>query len=121
MAAHGFRLKRVYEEPSADDGARILIDRLWPRGMSKERAELDDWDKELAPSTDLRRWFHADKDGRFKEFTRRYAAELDAPDVQPHLEALRKRAKKGRVTLLTGTADPAHSYLEVLLEALNGS
>jgi uncharacterized protein YeaO (DUF488 family) len=121
MTAHGFQLKRVYDDPAADDGARILIDRLWPRGVSKERADLDEWDRELAPSTDLRKWFHADKDGRFEEFSHRYAAELGAPDVQPHLEALRERAEKGTVTLLTGTAEPAHSYLKVLLDALDGS
>lgn len=116
--AGGFRLKRIYEDPARQDGVRILVDRLWPRGMSKERAEIDAWDKELAPSTDLRKWFHADKDGRSREFSERYRAELQADEQQERLEALRSKASKSTVTLLTGTADAEHSYLSVLLEEL---
>lgn len=121
MAARGFQLKRVYDQASADDGARILVDRLWPRGVTKERAELDEWDKELSPSNDLRKWFHADRDERYPEFARRYEAELATPEQQERLDALRKRAKSGRVTLLTGSKDPEHSHLSVLLGELNGS
>lgn len=120
MTAHGFQLKRVYEDASADDGARILVDRLWPRGVSKERAGLDEWEKELSPSTELRKWYHVDPDGRFAEFEHRYTAELAAPEQQERLQALRARAKKGRVTLLTGVADPSHSHLSVLLAELTG-
>lgn len=114
----GFRSKRVYDAPSAEDGARILVDRLWPRGVSKERAELDEWDKDVSPSNDLRKWFHADREARFEEFTHRYAAELAAPEQQERLNALRDRAQDGVVTLLTSAADPAHSHLAVLLEEL---
>src|ERR1700755_1754017 len=74
--AHGtVRIARIYDEPSADDGRRILVDRLWPRGVSKERAHLDDWCKEIAPSTELRRWYGHDPD-LFEEFSARYRAEL---------------------------------------------
>lgn len=118
MVAGGFRLKRVYEEPAEQDGARILIDRLWPRGMKKQDAELDAWDKELAPSTDLRKWFHTDRKGRAAEFADRYRAELRSDEQQERLAALRDRAAKSTVTLLTGTADAPHSYLAVLLEEL---
>lgn len=116
--AGGFRLKRIYEDPARQDGVRILIDRLWPRGMSKEHAEIDAWDKDLAPSADLRKWFHADREERFEEFTERYRAELQADEQQERLEALRDKASKSTVTLLTGTADAEHSYLTVLLEEL---
>ncbi|WP_034262835.1 DUF488 domain-containing protein [Actinospica robiniae] len=118
MASGGFRLKRIYEEPARQDGMRVLVDRLWPRGMSKEHAELDEWDKELAPSTDLRKWFHADRDERFDEFSERYRAELQGDDQQERLATLRGKAAKSTVTLLTGTADAEHSYLAVLLEEL---
>jgi uncharacterized protein YeaO (DUF488 family) len=118
MATGGFLVKRVYEPASAQDGARILVDRLWPRGVSKERAELDEWAKELSPSNELRKWYHADREGRFPEFAQRYAAELAAPEQQERLAALRERAESGTVTLLTGAADPAHSHLTVLLDAL---
>jgi uncharacterized protein YeaO (DUF488 family) len=120
VSAGEFRLKRVYEPAEAADGARILVDRLWPRGVSKERAELDEWAKELSPSNDLRKWFHADRESRFPEFAQRYTAELAAPDQQERLDALRERAESGTVTLLTGAADPSHSHLSVLLEELTG-
>lgn len=118
MAAGGFQLKRVYEDPSADDGARVLVDRLWPRGVSKERAQLDEWAKELSPSNELRTWYHADRGGRFEEFAHRYVAELAAPEQQQRLAELRGKAAKGRVTLLTGASDPSHSHLSVLLGEL---
>ena len=117
-ATNGFRLKRVYEPASAGDGTRVLVDRLWPRGVSKERAALDEWAKDLSPSNDLRRWFHADRENRFEEFTERYAAELASPESQRQLDELRTRAESGVVTLLTGAADPAHSHLSVLLAEL---
>ena len=119
--AGGFRLKRVYEEPSEQDGVRILTDRLWPRGMKKQDARLDAWDKTLAPSTELRRWFHADRDSRFAEFADRYRAELRADEQQAQLTALRERAATSTVTLLTGAADAEHSYLAVLLAELEES
>ena len=120
MAA-GFKLKRIYEAPEPGDGVRVLVDRLWPRGVSKERAKLDSWDKELSPSTELRTWFHADRDARYDEFAQRYAAELASPEQQERLDELRTEAAGTTVTLLTGAADPAHRHLAVLIEELGGS
>jgi len=120
MAARGFRAKRVYDPPSDDDGARVLVDRLWPRGVKKQDAELDEWAKDLSPSNDLRKWFHADRENRFGEFTERYAVELASPEQQERLAALRERGESGRVTLLTGAADPGHSHVAVLLDELDG-
>jgi uncharacterized protein YeaO (DUF488 family) len=105
------RLKRVYESPAQADGYRVLIDRLWPRGISKADAELDEWAKELAPSTELRTWFGHDP-GRFAEFRRRYAAELDRQ--RPRLAELRRRAKRGRLTLLYSARDREHNDAVVL-------
>ena len=102
--ATGFKAERIYEPAAAGDGRRVLVDRLWPRGVSKERAGLDAWDKELSPSTDLRKWFHEDRDTRYEEFARRYAAELAAPERQERLEQLRIEAARHTVTLLTGAA-----------------
>ena len=114
----GFRLKRIYEAAADDDGTRVLVDRLWPRGVSKERAKLDEWAKELSPSNDLRTWFHVDRDARFDEFAHRYAVELAAPEQRQRLAELRTQADSGVVTLLTAVADPAHSHLSVLLAEL---
>jgi uncharacterized protein YeaO (DUF488 family) len=114
----GFQVRRVYDEPSADDGRRVLVDRLWPRGLSKDRAQLDEWAKELAPSSELRGWLHADRAGRFAEFAARYTAELDRAEVRDQLDALRAHAAKGTVTLLTSVADPEHSHVPVLLDCL---
>lgn len=119
--AGGFQLKRVYEPASSNDGVRVLVDRLWPRGVSKETAQLDEWAKELSPSTDLRKWFHADRDERFDEFAHRYVAELAAPEQQERMAGLRAKAEKQTVTLLTGAADPSHSHLSVLLEELQAA
>lgn len=116
--ANGFRLKRVYEPADDEDGTRVLVDRLWPRGVSKERARLDEWAKELSPSNELRVWLHADRETRFEEFAHRYAAELAAPELRERLAELRSRAESGVVTLLTGAAEPAHSHLSVLLAEL---
>ncbi|MHB1198983.1 MAG: DUF488 domain-containing protein [Polaromonas sp.] len=100
------RIKRAYESAADDDGARILIDRLWPRGVKKEALALDQWAKELAPSTELRQWFGHDP-ARWQEFRQLYAAEL-----RPHadlLESLRTLARKGPITLLYGAHDEAHN------------
>ena len=117
--ANGFRLKRVYEPATDEDGTRVLVDRLWPRGVSKERARLDEWAKELSPSNELRVWLHADRETRFEEFAQRYAAELAAPELRERIAELRSRAESGVVTLLTGAAEPAHSHLSVLLAELD--
>jgi uncharacterized protein YeaO (DUF488 family) len=112
------RVKRVYDPPRKDDGYRVLIDRLWPRGASRERARLDEWAKELAPSDDLRRWFAHDP-ARFAEFRRRYRAELSAH--ADHLADLRRRAKSGPVTLLYAARDEEHNNAVVLAELLHES
>lgn len=108
-------LKRAYDEPRADDGHRVLVDRIWPRGLSKDDARLDDWLKEVAPSDALRRWFGHDP-SRWAEFRRRYLAELKA-----HRETLRdlaRRARGERVTLVFAAKDEAHNNAVVLKQYL---
>ena len=116
--ASGFRIKRVHDDPSPEDGLRILVDRLWPRGVSKERAQLDEWAKDVSPSDALRRWYHEDPAQRRDEFADRYAAELDGPAQRIGLEELRAQAAKHTVTLLTATKDVEHSHVQVLLQHL---
>ncbi|GAA3214938.1 DUF488 domain-containing protein [Microbacterium terregens] len=117
MAAHTIQVRRVYEEPLASDGTRVLVDRLWPRGLSKEKAHLDEWLKDIAPSTELRQWY-AHVPERFPEFTKRYAAELEMPDQAPRLQDLRDLAASGAVTLLTATKDADISEAAVLAQIL---
>jgi uncharacterized protein YeaO (DUF488 family) len=105
------RLKRAYEPPSADDGVRVLVDRLWPRGLRKADASIALWVKDLAPSTELRRWFGHDP-ARWPEFRRRYIAELRGH--APELEELRQRARQDVVTLVFGARDEAHNDAVVL-------
>lgn len=106
IAAGNVRLKRAYDPPAPEDGTRILIDRLWPRGVSKADAALDHWMKEIAPSTDLRKWFRHDP-ARWEEFRRRYAAEVHQhPDL---LEQLRALARQGPVTLVYSAHDELHN------------
>lgn len=109
------RMKRVYERSDASDGYRILIDRLWPRGVSRSRAALDEWGKDLAPSQTLRQWFGHDPK-RFAEFRRRYVAELRRK--RPELAALRRRARSGVLTLVYGARDPKHNDAVILAEIL---
>jgi uncharacterized protein YeaO (DUF488 family) len=104
-------IKRIYEEPERTDGYRALIDRLWPRGVSRKRAALDAWLKDLAPSSALRQWFGHDPD-RWTEFARRYRAELRAQ--REALGELRQRARRGRVTLLTATRAERINHAVVL-------
>ena len=111
MAKPSVRIKRVYEPPSQEDGVRVLVDRLWPRGLSKTRAAVDLWLKDLAPSVRLRRWFNHDP-SRWAEFTQRYAEELDAKKVGT--AALLGAARRGRVTLLFGARDPEHNNAAAL-------
>jgi uncharacterized protein YeaO (DUF488 family) len=108
-------VKRAYEPVEEDDGYRVLIDRIWPRGVSKERARLDEWARELAPSTELRRWFGHDP-ARFEEFRRRYTEELAAQGDK--LDELRGRAGSGKVTLVYGARDSEHNDAVVLAELL---
>lgn len=115
IAAENVRLKRAYEPPAADDGARILIDRLWPRGVKKEDAAIDEWLKEIAPSTELRKWFGHDPE-RWPEFRRRYQSELRRhPDG---FERLRALARRGRITLVYAAHDEAHNDAVVLRDLL---
>lgn len=106
------RIKRVYDDPASSDGYRILVDRLWPRGLSKESAEVDEWLKDVAPSTDLRRWFGHDA-ARFDEFAARYRNELTGSEA---LDQLRARCRDHPVvTLLYGAKDSVHNQAVVLL------
>jgi uncharacterized protein YeaO (DUF488 family) len=109
------RLKRPYEPAAPSDGYRVLIDRLWPRGVSRERAKLDEWEQELAPSGELREWFAHDP-SRFQEFRRRYIEELRG---QRHrLRQLRRRARKGTLTLVYSARDTGHNDAVVLAYVL---
>jgi uncharacterized protein YeaO (DUF488 family) len=109
------RLKRAYELADPSDGHRVLIDRLWPRGLSRVRAKLDEWDRELAPSTKLRQWFRHEP-SRFEEFRRRYVDELQ--EHRPALAGLRRRAREGALTLVYGAKDTEHNDAVVLVEVL---
>jgi uncharacterized protein YeaO (DUF488 family) len=109
------RLKRAYESPAPSDGYRVLIDRLWPRGVRREDARLDEWARELAPSTELRQWFAHDPE-RFEEFRRRYTAELAGQDAK--LRELRRRARHGTLTLIYGAHDEEHNDAVVLAQIL---
>ncbi|HEX5438409.1 MAG TPA: DUF488 domain-containing protein [Gemmatimonadaceae bacterium] len=110
-----FTIKRAYEPAASDDGERILIDRLWPRGVSKAHAAIDEWMKELAPSTELRKWFGHDP-ARWSEFRKRYRAEL-----RTHHDTLQSLAQRGahrRITLVYGARDEEHNDAVVLRELL---
>jgi uncharacterized protein YeaO (DUF488 family) len=109
------RLKRAYEPARPEDGYRVLVDRLWPRGVSRARAQLDAWEKELPPSAELRQWFGHDP-ARFEEFRRRYVEELRAN--RPRLAALRRRAREGTLTLVYSAHDREHNDAVVLAEVL---
>jgi uncharacterized protein YeaO (DUF488 family) len=111
------QVRRVYDPPDPDDGQRVLVDRLWPRGLSKERAGLDDWCKEIAPSNELRKWYDHDPD-RYAEFARRYRAELGDPERAAALAHLRELAGNGRLTLLTATKRSDISEAAVLADLL---
>jgi len=120
MTGGNVRVRRVYAEPEADDGTRVLVDRIWPRGMTKARAALDEWCKDVAPSTELRKWYGHDP-GRFEEFGRRYRLELEDPERAGAMAHLRALARDGTVTLLTATKEPAISEAAVLASLLTGS
>ncbi len=109
------RLKRAYDPASPSDGYRVLVDRLWPRGVSKKRAKLDQWAKELAPSTQLREWF-GHEPSRFPEFRQRYITELRRE--RPRLTELRRRARQGTLTIVYSAHDTEHNDAVVLADAL---
>ena len=114
------RVRRVYEAVAGDDGSRVLVDRVWPRGMSKASAHLDSWAKDVAPSTELRGWYGHDP-AKFAEFRRRYLNELAQPDRAAALGQLRELVREAPVTLLTATRDVDHSQAAVLAEALRAA
>lgn len=119
-SASAFQLKRIYEPSDPSDGKRVLIDRLWPRGISKEQAELTSWMKDIAPSAELRAWFQHVPE-RFAEFKFQYERELTSDTAQAHLSKLRSWAQESRVTLLYAAKDPKHNHAVVLLGVLNRS
>lgn len=109
------KIKRIYEKPEPEDGYRILIDRIWPRGVSKENAKLDNWIKEIAPSTELRKWFNH-KEERFEEFSEKYVQELyKFPKITKDLIG---KAKEKRLTLLYGAKDEKHNQAVILKQFL---
>lgn len=112
------QIKRIYEPADVSDGQRILVDRLWPRGMTKQDAQLDDWPKELTPSNELRKWYHADIEQRWDEFQHRYRDEL----AKQHeaVQAMKNRAQQGKITLLTASKQPK-SHADVLKSILEQS
>jgi uncharacterized protein YeaO (DUF488 family) len=117
LKAGDVRLKRAYEPPDRKDGCRILVDRLWPRGVSKSDAGIDEWLKDLAPSTALRKWFGHDPD-RWDAFRRRYAKEIHGHPEQ--LAHLRERARQGPLTLVYSARDEVHNDAVVLRDVLLG-
>src|SRR5580693_6698418 len=112
--------RRVYDEPQPSDGRRVLVDRLWPRGLAKAAAHVDEWLKAIAPSDELRRWYGHDP-AKFGEFHRRYGDELDGPERAAALADLREVAAAAPVTLLTATRDLEHSQAAALVERLGRS
>jgi uncharacterized protein YeaO (DUF488 family) len=115
VVAADVRVKRIYDQADAGDGYRVLIDHVWPRGVSHERARLDDWARELAPSDELRRWFAHDP-ARFDEFRARYRSELAAQ--RDRLRELARRARDGPITILFAARDREHNNAVVLAELL---
>ena len=109
------KIKRAYEQPHNDDGLRILVDRLWPRGLTKEKASIDLWLKEIAPSTELRKWFAHDPD-KWKRFRGRYETEIShKPDL---IKVLKEKARAGTITLIYGARDEKHNEALVLKQFL---
>jgi uncharacterized protein YeaO (DUF488 family) len=111
-----FKIKRIYDTPSDDDGYRVLVDRLWPRGVSRKTAQLDEWNKEIAPSPDLRKWFDH-KEEHFQEFALKYRLEL--ADRKEQLNELRQQAKNQSVSLLYAAKSPEINHTVILKEVLS--
>ena len=112
------RTKRIYEVPDVNDGIRILVDRLWPRGIKKESAEVKAWEKEIAPSNELRKWFNHDPE-KYPEFRRKYMEELDASeDAEKLLEFVKEHIKSDNITLLYAAKDEEHNNALVLMDWL---
>lgn len=115
-----FKIKRIYDQPDPDDHIRVLVDRLWPRGIDKQRAQLTTWMKEVAPSGELRRWFAHDPD-KFMEFSSRYTEELRGAPAQPYLQQLRTWADQYTVTLLYAAKDEKCNHALILKRVLEDS
>ena len=111
------RVRRAYDEPEPDDGIRVLVDRIWPRGLTKDKARLDQWLKQVAPSTELRKWYSHDPE-RFEEFGRRYREELEDAERAQGLKHLRELANSGTLTLLTATRHAEISEAAVLADLI---
>jgi uncharacterized protein YeaO (DUF488 family) len=112
-------IRRIYDRAADDGGYRLLVDRLWPRGVAKANAPIDEWAKDLAPSTELRRWYGHDP-VKFEEFARRYRDELEQPPASEAVGRLRARARRQRIVLVTATRDVEHSGAKVLAMVLSG-
>ncbi|MDF0642655.1 MAG: DUF488 family protein [Nitrospira sp.] len=112
------RIKRVYSEPRARDGVRVLVDRVWPRGITKKRAQIVEWWRDVAPSTSLRKWF-GHEPARWTEFRKRYQAELGRSGMVDELQKLARLSRKRTITLVYGAADEEHNQAVVLKEVLD--
>lgn len=117
MAARSVQVRRVYDPATPTDGTRVLVDRVWPRGLIKDKARLDEWCKQIAPSPGLRKWYGHDPE-RFEEFRERYLGELEEPGRADALAHLRELAADGNLTLLTATRDARTSQAVVLADVL---
>jgi uncharacterized protein YeaO (DUF488 family) len=111
------RVRRVHDPAEPQDGVRVLVDRLWPRGLAKDAARVDEWPKAITPSAELRRWYHAGE-GSYEEFAARYEAELAADEAAEALDGVRALLRKGDVTLLTASKTPQESHATVLARLL---
>jgi uncharacterized protein YeaO (DUF488 family) len=115
--AYRVRIKRAYEDPSGDDGRRVLVDRMWPRGVTRDRLALDDWLKEAAPSNDLRRWFNHDP-ARWRDFVARYRDELKEPPAGEAVAELVRCARQGRLTLVYAASDETYNNAVALRDVI---
>jgi uncharacterized protein YeaO (DUF488 family) len=112
-----YKVRRVYDSPDDSDGTRVLVDRLWPRGLSKEDAAVEEWLKDIAPSSALRSWYHKDA-SRYEEFTSRYRKELNDAEHREAVDRILELAREGTVTLVTSVKDIERSHLPTLLARL---
>jgi uncharacterized protein YeaO (DUF488 family) len=117
MTRHKVRVRRIYDRTEPDDGIRVLVDRVWPRGLRKDRANFDEWTRDVAPSTELRKWYSHDPE-KFDQFRSQYRRELEGPTRRATLEHLRTLLEGNPLTLLTATTDVEHSNATVLAELL---
>jgi uncharacterized protein YeaO (DUF488 family) len=117
MTRHKVRVRRIYDRTEPDDGIRVLVDRVWPRGLRKDGANLNEWTRDVAPSTELRKWYSHDPE-KFDQFRSQYRRELESPTKRAALEHLRTLLEDNPLTLLTATTDVEHSNATVLAELL---